>query len=307
LKYDRWMIKPDRILHPTDFSPASAPALDRAIFLAQLFSAELHLLHAIVLPSGDLQVFPDRQAIEDRLIEIAGKDLEGLVAPEKARDMVLVRSRRRGFSAGAVICEYCAEFEVDLVVMGTHGRRGAGRLLLGSVAGEVVHGAPCAVATVPASSEIQPPRKLLVPVDFSEHSMLAVGHALELAALTDGHVDLVHVVEHYRFPPFYTSGVEEALPPNLLELRVRAEAAMATLLSEVEGPDAGRELHVVTGRAPTAIVDLARNLDTDMIVMASHGISSLERGLLGSVAERIVRTAPCIVLTLKPHGRHLLR
>lgn len=304
------MIKLDRILHPTDFSAASAPALDRAIFLAQLFSAELHLLHALVLHSEGLHdrahLFPERQEIEDRLAEIAGKDLEALVEPERARDMVLVRSRRRGFSAGEVISEYCAEFDIDLVVMGTHGRRGAGRLLLGSVAEEVVHGAPCAVATVPAGSRLEPPRKFLVPVDFSAPSRLAVAHALELAAMTDGQVDLVHVFEHYRFPPFYTAGGDETLPRDLLDQKERAETAMTAFLAEIEGPEVPRETHIVTGRAPVAIVDLARSLDTDMILLASHGISSLERGLLGSVAERVVRTAPCVVLTLKPHGRHLL-
>ena len=305
------MIKLDRILHPTDFSAASAPALDRAIFLAQLFSAELHLLHAVVLHSEDLQdrahLFPERQEIEDRLIDMAGRDLEALVEPERARDLVLIRNRRRGFSAGAVISDYCAEFDIDLVVMGTHGRRGAGRLLLGSVAEVVVHEAPCAVATVPVGTRIEPPRKLLVPVDFSEHSKLAVAHALELATLVDGRVDLVHVVESYRFPPFYTSGGEEALPRDLLEIKERAEAAMTTLLAEMGASEAPVGLHAVTGRAPTAIVNLARSLETNIIMMASHGLSPLERGLLGSVAERVVRTAPCVVLTLKPHGRHLLR
>lgn len=305
------MIQANRILHPTDFSEASAPALDRAIFLAQLFSAELHLLHAIVPYTEDTHdrghLFPEREEIERRLTELALRDLESLVAPERAADMVLVRSQRRGRSAGAVISAYCAELEIDLVVMGTHGRRGAGRLLLGSVAEEVVHGAPCAVATVPASVPTEPPRKLLVPLDFSRPAKLALAHAVEIARLTDGRLDLVHVVESYRFPPFYTSGGGDALPSDLVELKGRAEAAMRELLDESGGAATPHAIHVVTGRAATAVVDQARHLGSDMIVTASHGLTSIERGLLGSVAERVVRTAPCVVLTLKPHGRPLLR
>lgn len=305
------MINPDRILHPTDFSAASAPALDRAIFLAQLFSAELHILHVVVLYADDrhdrAHLLPERQEIEDRLVEIASRDLEELVDPQKARDMVLVRSQRRGRSAGAAISEYCADFDIDLVVMGTHGRRGARRLLLGSVAEEVVHGAPCAVATVPADATVEPPRNLLVPVDYSDSSKLALSHAFELAALTEGQVDLVHVVENYRFPPFYTAVGEEALPRDLVALKKRAEEALEALLAEFQRPHPSCDLHVVTGKAATTIVEMAKSLGSDMIVMASHGLTSVERGLLGSVAERIVRTAPCPVLTLKPHGRNLLR
>ena len=277
MEYDQPMIQANRILHPTDFSDASAPALDRALFLAQLFSAELHLLHAVVPYTDDrydrAHLFPERQEIEERLVELARQDLQGLVEPAKAREMILVRSQKRGRSAGAVISEYCAELDIDLVVMGTHGRRGAGRLLLGSVAEEVVHGAPCAVATVPASVPTTPPKKLLVPLDFSDPSRLALAHAIEMAALTDAHVDLVHVIERYRFPPFYTSGGKEALPPDLVDLRDRAEAAMKEMLEETGGSSTTHGLHVVTGKAATAIVDQARLLETDIIVTASHGLT----------------------------------
>ncbi len=143
-----------RILFATDFSPASDKAFDEAIDLARANEAELMMVHAYqpagLLPT-DISISP---AVYDEL-------------DEKLRAAVAVRmnglveeARRRGVEAGSLILsgypdeaitEAAREKNADLVVVGTHGRTGASRFFLGSIAARVITSAPCPVMTVPAA------------------------------------------------------------------------------------------------------------------------------------------------------------
>jgi nucleotide-binding universal stress UspA family protein len=135
------------ILHPTDFSPGSAAAFDYACDLARDYDARLIVLHAVgpIIPVGadGVIVSPDL----DELREIARKQLDAI---RPANPTVRVeRANREGPSTQAIL-EAAAEFRADLIVMGTHGRTGFRRLVLGSVTEEVLRKAPCPVMTVRA-------------------------------------------------------------------------------------------------------------------------------------------------------------
>ena len=132
-----------RILVPTDFSGPSAAALDYARTLARTFGARLHLLHvtenaflrAVVSDPRDLETAARRQLQETLTEEDAGS-LGAVIAVEQSDD------------PADEIVSYARQAEIDLIVMGTHGRSGMAHLLMGSVAEHVVHAAPCAVLTV---------------------------------------------------------------------------------------------------------------------------------------------------------------
>ena len=141
---------------------------------------------------------------------------------------------------------------------------------------------------------------ILVPVDFSEHSDTAVRHATMFAQRVNGSIELLHVVED----PFVSGAWSaEAFTPNIPELldqvianaRVRLDALRSAVASEGVTLTA----NVVTGRPAQAIVERARSGAFGLIVMGTHGRTGVSHLFLGSVAERVVRTAPCPVLTVR--------
>jgi nucleotide-binding universal stress UspA family protein len=144
------MIQLSRILLPTDFSERGAEATKYACALAEQFDAELHLVH--VLPNPDIAMFDFGISPElgDRIRmakETAVKELEGVPEPAWAEGRRVIRKVLEG-TAFVEIIRYAREHDVDLIVLGTHGRSGLAHVLLGSVAERVVRKAPCPVLTV---------------------------------------------------------------------------------------------------------------------------------------------------------------
>jgi len=140
-----------RILLATDFSECSADAARCACFLAQALDAELHILYVLEDAQGKLPVptsaFPAADQIEREITgdssaelgEILGADLNGLGR--------VVRATQRGAPAAEIV-RYAERNQVDMIVVGTHGRSGIGHLILGSIAESVVRKATCPVLTV---------------------------------------------------------------------------------------------------------------------------------------------------------------
>ena len=147
--------------------------------------------------------------------------------------------------------------------------------------------------------------RILVPIDFSEPAALALAHARALAATHRARLDLLHVVEEPTFPAMYSAAMHE-LYGRVPDVRQQALDALKALLAEGEEPDAVSGLHVVKGRAADEILRFTTAHDIDLIVMASQGLTGLEHLVLGSVAEKVIRHAPCPILVVKADGRSLL-
>jgi nucleotide-binding universal stress UspA family protein len=137
-------------------------------------------------------------------------------------------------------------------------------------------------------------RHILAPTDFSEHSKQAVTYAFELAQKVNAKLSLLHVIE----VPVYA--IEVALPLEELEQVARRE--LARLLPEAETAHVAVTRLVVMGMPYQRILETAADEQVDMIVMATHGRTGLSHLFMGSVAERVVRTSPCPVLTIRPPG-----
>jgi nucleotide-binding universal stress UspA family protein len=141
--------------------------------------------------------------------------------------------------------------------------------------------------------------RILVPVDFSTHSERAVRYAATLAGRVGASVELLHVVEDFFSIPAYS---EVFVPnmPDLVQTMVNDAAQRLDLLKEGMFPHgADVTTYVFVGRPSAAIVDYAGTGGFDLIVMGTHGRTGLTHLLMGSVAERVVRMAPCAVLTLR--------
>ncbi|WP_118839151.1 universal stress protein [Salinibacter ruber] len=297
------MLSIRRILWPTDFSKGADRAFPHAAALASWHEAELHVLHVTEGRSGNA---PDADIPIPKSTLSALLSGDGDPPPHVDLDaLTLVQEQREHRSPPEAIVGYVEEQEIDLVVAGTRGRRGLQRLLIGSVAEEVLRTAPCPVLTVRGAADRAPAwavRNILVPVDFSDASLEALRHAKELALTYGAQITLLHAVEEVIYPSAY--GVEPAnLPgPQVIE---RVEGSLAELVqAEVGHEHATVEAKV--GYAPSTILDYAETNEVDLVVIATHGRTGLERMLLGSVAERVLRRAPVPVFTVPSFGNSLL-
>jgi nucleotide-binding universal stress UspA family protein len=294
-----------KILFPTDFSRCADQALSHAAFLARRFGAELHLLHAVVLhgddPANPIYEFPDPDELYRLAEEAATQRLEGLL-PEAGGELEIRRTHRRGIAPAAVILEYASEAGVDLIVLGTHGRRGLGRLVLGSVAEEVVRLASCPVMTLREQENPRPVEaleRILVPVDFSEPSKRALASAVELAQIYDSHLQLLHVVQPMAYPQVYFPGSTSAVAADYAAITRYSQEGLDDLAAEHPQLEGRITTHVLEGYPATTISDFAKEHDSDLVVISTHGHTGLAHLLLGSVAEKVVRLAEMPVFVVK--------
>jgi len=277
----------ERILVPTDFSLHANAALAHAILFAEAFKAEAHLLN-VQVPYGPTSPLVDEFPGEAE----ARETLDSLTVGSRP----VVRAMRRGFAAGPAILEYAGDEQIDLIVMGSHGYRGIPRLLLGSVAEDVVRGSACPVLVV-HETRLEAPAydKLLVPVDFSGETEAQMQVAVDLAERFGAALDIVHVIDPPTVPELYVP-----VGPIATDMKtIAVNAAME--LESVAGPlrDSFEvTTEVLVGRAGKTIAKRAR--DADLVVMPTHGHSGFERILIGSVTEGVLRRVKGAVLALKP-------
>jgi len=289
---------PKTILAATDFSESADHAGVFARELARRFSAEFHLLHVIVLHEDSHLEEEHREQLESLIAtgdEIRRKILES--SGEDRPEIPSVPHLVRGIAPDEVIIETANKIDSDLIVMGTHGRRGLRHLLLGSVAEKVVRTASAPVLTVRLDAVINPDglSTILVPHDFSESSAAAVRSAGVWARALGAKITLLHVIEPVVYPEFYSVDV---LPDDLMgRLASRSAEALQTTADELL---AGVETTVTVevGRAADTIARLAEPDRFDLLVMGTRGLSAVEQLLLGSVAESVMRRCQIPLLTI---------
>jgi len=325
------MIDIQSILLARDFSPVSSRALRFSIDLARRTGATLHILHAQILhadpltPGTSATAPGDEDLIRDQLSKYDNGDS---VTSGEGKGIKVEEAVVRDVAAAPAILRYASENDMDVICVGTHGRRGIRRFLLGSVAEEVVRRADRPVISVRApedeSAAFEAPSRILVPTDFSDPSREALRHAVELAQVYDARVDVLHVIQQSLHPAFYVGGVTDIrdIDPDIEE---KVEDRLVDFLDETfvgssarsssNGPavetaspmvDAEVVPHVVIGTIDTEVPAFINDHENDLVVMSTKGQTGLDRVLLGSVAEKIVRTAPCPVLTVKAGAKSLL-
>lgn len=146
-------------------------------------------------------------------------------------------------------------------------------------------------------------KRILVPTDFSSTSDLAVKYAVEIAARHGASLLLLHVLEDPSHTAVYPDAYFAELPTLRKDMRDEAERRLRELAAWCRTLDVDAAIDVVDGRPPQAIAREAAHRGTDLIVMGTHGRSGIAHLVLGSVAERVVRSAPCPVLTVRDTAR----
>jgi len=306
------MIKIKRILFPTDFSVCAGQALKHAVFFAQKYKAELHLFHAITMFEDQAEILSHELSDTEKLIEehkvIADVKLNEFVEQYGSKDFNVVKSLVKGISAAPAVLEYASDNDIDLIVLGTTGRRGLGHLFMGSVAEEIVRLSTCPVFTVRESEKAKPIKaynNILVPVDFSDYSVKAIAYAKEIAAAYDSQLQILHIIEEKAHPAYSLSGKSSIfdLVPNIEE---ESRKKIEKLIKESSGPKVKSVIDIQGGNASSDIIKFASENFSDLIVIATHGLTGIQHLLLGSVTEKVVRMAPCPVVTIKPFGKSLI-
>ena len=311
------MVYVQNILLATDFSKGAECALQRALVWARRFDATLHILHVVAaperLPKAVEQVLsPYKEEAFSDLESRAASKLESLLESHGTEEVKFETHLRRGAAAPGIL-EFAQEQDIDLIVAGTHGRRGIHRLVTGSTSAEITRHSEGPVLLARAckhSVSGEGGGRILVPVDFSDHSRQAVAQGGALATACEVTLQLAHVVEQ-PFSPSVDYGLApevvgtDVTPLDAEALREGARRALRQFLEEAR-LDVPTETVVMEGHAPTAIARFADENEVGLIVIASHGRTGLERFLMGSTAERVMRRTACPVLVIKSFGKSLL-
>jgi nucleotide-binding universal stress UspA family protein len=281
------MIEIRRILCPTDFSESSYDALSCATALARWYRAEVHAV--VVLPRTP-QAWSDPPTLDLASLEPIREDrfvarLSEFTSHATAAGVAACTKVLYG-SPDREIVRYADGIAAELIVMGTHGRAGFPRLLLGSVTEKVLRHADRPVLTVrqgasPRGPFERPPfQSLLCPIDFSPSSLRAIPYVFSLGEEANARVTLLHVRTPEQRP------ADEAL--DHLRALVPRDAREWCQIREV----------VTTGRVSEEILGVAETTDARLIVMGVQRRGGLGLRTFGSTTHHTIRHAHCPVLTI---------
>lgn len=142
-------------------------------------------------------------------------------------------------------------------------------------------------------------RRILVPTDFSDRSDAALAYAIDLAKRLGSSIHVLHVIDDASFTAVYPDAISVELAGVRAQLTDEAKRRLDALADRCTARGVPATSEVIVGRPARAISETAAARGSDLIVMATHGRSGLAHLMLGSVAERVLRTAPCAVLTVR--------
>jgi len=294
------MLEIKLILCPVDFSEFSIRAYHYALSLAEHYRAKLVAQHVVelwrypyaeyVATQGDYQQFSRalREGGEERLQEFMKKHTQDEVQPELAV--------YEGVAADSIL-SFAQERKMDLIVMGTHGRRGFDRLVLGSVTDRVMRTAPCpvlAISKLPHDSSatgeerrrVHHLSRILFCTDFSEASERPLNYAISATAEYGAELTLLHVLEEVPSP-------------------AKTDDAIATATQQIDKliPQEGRKTTKIKtavriGKPYMQIIQFVVEAQIDMVTMGVSGRGALDRAVFGSTTYRVMQLGPCPVLAV---------
>jgi nucleotide-binding universal stress UspA family protein len=282
-----------RILVGYDDSPASRAALLEAAHWVKRHGGELALVHAVFFEAEEFGIAPEQL---DRRIAAGRRLCAAAVDSTAAAPGVPVRTIICEGEPPDVLIDTADGLDADLVVLGTYGRRGLRRMLMGSVTAQVISRSKVDVLVVhrPCQECRGEYRSILVPYDGSAFSRGALRRACGLAKGGGATVTVLYAIPRYEEMVGFVR--TEGISARLAEEAQKIVTAAARLAGEL-GVSAATE--VAEGPAADQVVDAVKKSGHDLVVMGSHGHRGMERALLGSTAERVILNAPCPVLVVK--------
>ncbi len=293
----------NRILCATDFSDVSEPVVPYGIKMATELEATLYVCHVIDLPTvsvyGEAVFDPINE--QQRFMDFSRNEIESLVkdAPIEWQPLVALGQTTEEISRLA------AENAIDLVITATHGRSGLRRLFLGSVTERLMRTLSCPLLVLRSSGEEGkslsqqfPFRKVLVGYDFSPDSEAAFHTTLSIAQEFECEFHIMHVVEPSAYKELtFPSAPGEPLQKDLYD---SITSRLAGLVPQEALHWCTLQTQVMVGKPYAELIRYAEIQDIDLIVIGVRGHGRVEELLVGSTTDRVIRRAPCPVLSVSP-------
>ena len=275
-----YAFKPTRILVPTVFDDVSFAALQVAEQIAAAHNAELVLLHAAFdAPLGFEGELMSTATIDQMTFAEAEQRIRIYADEYLAHGWVRYRTVVSSEPPVRAIAEVAEEEDVDLIVLGTHGRTGVRHFVFGSIAEAVLHETERPVLTVPAGETNSIFDRILCPVDYSFDSPRSLIYAASLAGTFGGELIVVHVIDAD-------------------ELDAQEARRLDEWVTDVVGRRVQHATIVRRGDSASEVLRLANNMEASMIVMGAHHARYFDSCVLGTSLARAVRHSHRPVLTI---------
>lgn len=292
------------LLLAVDFSRPAARAAHYAIKLASVLNLSLTIVHVLQAPAGFASRTPVTRRSLDPLRTKALLELGKLVRFANDNQVKAGYQLLAGLPE-EVILQAADEVHADLIVMGTHGRSGLDRLKLGSVAEAILRRAPCPVLTIRAATGghpvVHPLRihlnRMLVATDFSPSSESALHLSAGLARVLAAEIHLLHVAAS-------PAKVGSPSDPAACSRETRINEKFRRAIGVSRAGDLVSQCLVLHGEPAEEILAHAAQTRTRLIVIGTQGRRGLQRLLVGSVAEAVIRGARCPVMVVRNGARH---
>jgi nucleotide-binding universal stress UspA family protein len=287
-----------KILVPLDGSQLSERSLAPALALSQQTGADLLLVR---VPTADTLSFAVSEARQRELTQNSLAYLETIRKANEQPQFSIHMHVLDGDVASAIVDTACAE-QADLIIMSVHGYSGLTRWVLGSVTEKVLRSVPCPVLAIRAARR---PQRILIPLDGSPLAERAMESGLRLAQNLQAEVTLLRCVPHIVADgklDEHERGLSRRMQEDLLGeakeyLRARSdEAAQSGVLINTA---------VRIGPPADGILEYVETYGIDLIAMATHGRSGLKRWIYGSVTAKVLRSASCSMLVVRPADAEL--
>lgn len=286
------------LLAATDFSAPARHALERAAQLAQTRpGAGLTLAHIVSGSALDAlhRMLPgEAVTLETQLLALAGRSLDEMAAHLSEHHTYSIDTAVTQGSAAAALVDLVETRQADLLVMGARGKHFVVEMLLGSTTERVLRKSRRPLLAVKQRPQA-PYRRILAPVDFSDHAAAAI-HAAH-AWLPDADIVLLHAFEVEWESTFQLAGIDDQrIHEYRIQARDAAQNAMEDFIGTLRVPARQLTRQFVHGAATLRILEHEQTMDADLIVMGKHGQSVMEELLLGSVTQHVLTHSSSDVL-----------
>lgn len=283
----------ETILVGFDESLFSKAALKEASSWVKRHGGKIILVHAIYFDAEEFTTVPEQlerraevgkricyQAQEDITSEL-GINIESLICEGEPPE---------------VIVEIAQGKKADLIALGTYGRKGLKRLLMGSVTSSIIVNSPCDVLVVkkPCSECTGRYGSILLPFDGSIYSKKSLNRAFELSKIDGAEINVLYVIPRYEeMVEFFMTG---AIRKSLYN---EAEKVLASAKDMASGQGISIKTEIKEGNAAENIIETAEKQKNDLIIMGPYGYRGIDKAIMGSTTERVIANAACPVLCVR--------
>lgn len=283
----------ETILVGFDESPSSRAAVIEASHWVKKHGGQLFLVHAVFFDTEELGNATEQLEKRLKIGERVCIEAKETITKEFNIDAHYVLCEGE---PPEVIAEVAQGKHADLIMLGTYGRKGLNRLLMGSVTSQVILNSSIDTLIVKKQcSECTGSYKsILVPFDGSEFSKKALTRACQLSKIDRADVTVMYVIPRYEemIDFFKTDSIKNSLHQEAIKIISRAVA-----LANIQGITPKTE--IAEGHAAEKTVETAQRLKTDLIAMGSHGYRGINKAIMGSTAERVIMNSTCPVLVVR--------